>query len=107
MRWQLWGSDLFLAEGRGQSAIDTDKVVFAEARLVRHIAKIDWAALKTKVNFDPDREPKVKAALAAHAQALAEHEMATHGYGGMATDYCSPEQEYIRRLTNKNIPLNK
>lgn len=106
-RWQSWGPDLFLAEGAGRSAIDTDKVVFAQARLVRHIAKIDWAALKTKVNFYPDREPKVKAVLAAHEKALAEHEMATNGYGGMATDYTSPEQEYIRRLTNKNIPLNK
>ena len=107
MRWQSWGSDLFLAEGRGQSATDTGKVVFAQARLVRHIAKIDWVALKSKVNFDPDREPKVKAALAAHEKALADHEMATNGYAGMAVDYTSPEQEYIRRLTDKNIPLNK
>ena len=33
--------------------------------------------------------------------------LATAGYAGMAEHYQSPEQEYIRRLTDKNIPLNK
>lgn len=107
MRWRSWGPDLFLAEGRGQSAEETDKVVFAEARLVRHLGKIDWAALTEKVNYDPIREARVAAAKAKHEVAQGEHDMATAGYAGMAEHYQSPEQEYIRRLTDKNIPLNK
>ena len=107
MRWQSWGPDLFLAEGRGDSAEDQDKVVFAEARLVRHLGKIDWAKLKEKINYDPTREAHVAAAKAKHEVAQGEYDMATAGYAGMAEYYQSPEQEYIRRLTDQSIPLNK